>query len=132
MPSTILSPASLSRPAAALLTALVATAALAVAGPSHAQDVSGVSVTGQAPTSVTIRIAGLDTPAVRRQVSVAAKLVCRNAVLNRELFAFDLAWCADATREKTMSHYRAAIQRLDHADARRAAAPTLLVATIGK
>lgn len=85
-------------------------AALAIAlstSPAAAQDVATVDVSGREPTSLTLNIAGLEAPAVRRAVRGASYRVCRNAVSNHELDAFDAEWCSSRTREQAMLAFRA-------------------------
>lgn len=116
------------RSAAVLVSALAATAMLAVAMPSRAQDVSAVSVSPPAPTSITLRVAGLEIGAVKQQVRKAAYQVCRNAAVNGDLDMFDVAWCTNASRLKAMSVYRSAIRGLDATGVREAQAPNIRVA----
>lgn len=88
---------------------LAAAAALAfgvLSSPVQAQEVSGVKVTAEAPTSIRINVTGLAVPAVRHQVRAAAVRVCSNAVSNRQLDYFDGEWCRAATTDKTMVLYR--------------------------
>jgi len=85
-------------------------AALAIAlstSPAAAQDVATVDVSGREPTSITLNIAGLEAPAVRRAVRGASYRVCRNAVSNHELDAFDTDWCSSRTRTQAMQAFRA-------------------------
>ncbi len=119
------------RSAAAVLSALAATATLAIAMPSQAQDVTAVSVSPQAPTSITLRVAGLEIGAVKQQVRKAAHQVCRNAAVNGELDVFDVAWCTNASRLKAMNVYRSALKGADMDGVRQAQAPYIRVAASG-
>lgn len=95
---------------------LVAVASLALASialPAAAQsrDLSPLNVTSKAPTSVRVSVAGKDFATVRHDVRVAAHTVCRNAVFNDDLSAFDLNWCSEATAWKAMSRYSAMVRQ---------------------
>lgn len=92
------------------LPAASAAAALAMAGvPAFAQNISEVAVTGRAPTSVTISLAGKPAPVVRREVRVASDTVCRNAISNRDLAFYDLQWCQQKTAAKALRRYAAIV-----------------------
>lgn len=130
MPATIPNLDFPARRTAAWLSASLAAVALATASPSMAQDLTGVNVTAKAPTSVTLKVGGMDLSTVKRQVRGAAYFVCRNAVVNGELTFFDLSWCADTTRAKAMVAYRAALKGADVAGVRRADVPTLTLLAV--
>lgn len=125
MPATNFNLEFPARRTSAWLSASLAAIALATASPAAAQDLSGVNVTARAPTSVTLKVGGMDISTVKREVRDAARLVCRNAVANDELTFFDLSWCADATRAKAMVTYRAALKGVDPSGALRAEGPIL-------
>lgn len=73
---------------------------------AQSTDVASVNVTGEAPTSVTLNITGLQHAAVRQLVRVAAVQVCRNAISNRQLSWDDGEWCVAATRDHSMDKFR--------------------------
>lgn len=72
---------------------------------AQTSEVSGLKVVAEAPTSITLNITGLQRPAVRRLVRVAAVQVCGNAVRNQELNYFDGDWCVGATIDRTMDRF---------------------------
>lgn len=97
-----------SRTLGALASTLIAGAAiLGFAPPAQAQgqELSSVTVT-RAATSEAIAIRGKAAVVVRHEVRLAAGRVCRNAFLNRELPAFDVDWCRNASADKAMTRYR--------------------------
>jgi hypothetical protein len=86
-------------------------AAASLALPAVAQpEVAPLNVT-KAPTTLTISIAGKDKAAVRDEVKVAARTVCRNAVTNYELAFTDVNWCRDKTQHKAMRRYAALVMQ---------------------
>lgn len=92
------------------LPAAIGAAALAMAGfPAFAQNVAEVAVTGRAPTTLTISLAGKPDPVVRREVRVASGAVCRNAISNRDLAFHDLRWCQQKTAAKALRRYAAIV-----------------------
>lgn len=93
----------------AILAASLAAALLSMS-PAQAQDVSPIKVDGSRPTSMTVRVAGLDYPEVSAEVRKTAQLVCRNAMQNGELYALDLSWCADRASSVTLGQYRSALR----------------------
>lgn len=82
-------------------------------GPTQAQDVAALSVSGARPTTMTVRVSGLEIDQIRREVRTTAVTVCRNAAFNRELEFYDIDWCAQATTGRTMRGYRAALRDAD-------------------
>lgn len=82
---------------------------MSAAAPAFAQTVSEVAVSPRAPTQIAISLVGKTPSAVRGEVHVAARAVCRNAVTNRELEFHDVRWCSQKTEVKAMRRY-AAIQ----------------------
>ncbi|WP_334162863.1 hypothetical protein [Phenylobacterium sp.] len=97
---------------AALVAALGA--AVALGGAAHAaqdRDVSEVSVSGHLPTQVTVPLAGKDRKAVRHEVRLAAGVVCRNAITNRDLEFTDLNWCSQKSRVRAMRRYDGMVAR---------------------
>jgi hypothetical protein len=106
------------------LPAAIGAAALAVAGaPAFAQNVSEVGVSGRAPTSITISLAGKTAAVVRQEVRTASDTVCSNAVSNRELEFYDKLWCQQKTASKAMRRYAAIVS----ARSQSAALPTTIV-----
>lgn len=96
--------------------------------PAQAQELADVSVNGLHPTSLVVRVAGLDAGAVRNAVRATSYTVCRNAALNRELDQFDVLWCADKTHARTMRTYRSA--QSGPGETLHAAVPVIRVAAI--
>jgi len=94
----------------AIFAAGIAAGLLSMTGPAQAQNVSTLRVDGSRPTSMTVRIVGLDYPAVRQEVRKTAQLVCRNAMKNGELYAFDLRWCAGRASSAALDRYRSAVR----------------------
>jgi hypothetical protein len=93
----------------AIFTSALAAAALATAGLAQAQDVAPYSVNGKRPTTLTVRIVGLSSDQIRREVHKTAFDVCRNAASNGEVEVMDTTWCAHAAASRTLSRYRAAL-----------------------
>jgi hypothetical protein len=97
-----------------ILCGLIAAAAVAsIPALSSAQEVPSVQVEGRAPTELRIALGGKSTEQVKREVSVAAGTVCRNAATNHELPSYDVKWCRGATRARALNRY-AAIMRHNH------------------
>lgn len=96
--------------APAILAAGLAAVLLSAGMPAQAQSVTPLRVDGSRPTSMTVRVVGLDYPAVRQEVRKTARLVCHNAMRNGELYAFDLRWCSNEASSKTLSHYRSTLK----------------------
>lgn len=111
---------------ASKFTPLLAAAGLSLAAfmPAHAQSVAPVEVSGRAPTSMVVRVAGLTDWQVHKVVRSAARHVCKNAVDNYELDAFETDWCASRTMDRTLGEYRA----LKRGGATQAAIGTLTLA----
>lgn len=88
--------------------AVLAAAGLSLATfvPAHAESVSPVEVTGRAPTTMTVKVAGLSDWQVHKVVRGAANRVCRNAVANYELDYFEADWCASRTLDRTLADFR--------------------------
>ena len=80
-------------------------AALA-AGHVLAEQVSPVTVEAQAPTTVTVSLAGKAPDAVRQEIRVAARYVCANAVAIHDLSPLDTNWCSDMTNHRAQASYR--------------------------
>ncbi|WP_041373111.1 hypothetical protein [Phenylobacterium zucineum] len=93
------------------LASFAAAAAVVIALPAVASPdiptVGEVAVGPSAPTEVRLSIAGKDRAAVRQEVRSAARYVCRNAVLNRELDVGDNRWCSHRSAVKAMVRYDA-------------------------
>lgn len=97
--------------------AAAALAAASIAVPALAQpQVSPVDVTPNAPTSITISLSGKTHAAVRDEIRVASKTVCRNAVTNHELTFIDVAWCAGRTQDRALRRFSAIVRRGQFAD----------------
>lgn len=79
---------------------------LLAAGPVLAEQVAPVTVEAQAPTSVTVSIAGKAPEAVRQEIRVAARYVCGNAVAVHDLSPLDTNWCSDMTNHRAQLSYR--------------------------
>lgn len=88
-----------------VLGAIVALTLGGGAASAQTSEVSGLKVIGEAPTSITLNVTGLQRPAVLHLVRVAALQVCGNAVRNRELGYFDGDWCVGATIDRTMDRF---------------------------
>lgn len=102
-------------------------AVLFLAGaPAAAQDLSEVAVTGHAPTQITISLTGKSVAAVRGEVRIAAKTVCRNAVTNRELAFHDQLWCSQKSASKALRRYDAILSNIRQT----AASPTTIVLSL--
>lgn len=114
---------------AAVFAAAMAAGLLAAAGLAQAQDVSPLNVDGSRPTSMTVRIAGLNAAEVHREVRKTAFTVCRNAVRNGDLEVLDIAWCANGAKGRALSLYRSALRSADGAGRVQAASLTLRVAS---
>jgi len=85
---------------------VLAAAALALPGAAaNAQEVTGLSVQGHAPTTLRINVTGKDAPAVAKAVHAAARTVCDNAISNRELDLWDFLECQDTSFGKAMKRY---------------------------
>ena len=96
----------------ALASSLIASAALlgfAPAARAQGPELTGVTVT-RAPTKEAINLRGKAAVVVRHEVRLAAGRVCRNALLNQELDAFDVTWCSHASADKAMTRYRAILR----------------------
>ncbi len=96
----------------ALASGLIASAAIVGFAPvaqAQGQELSSVTVT-RAPTREAISIRGKAAVVVRHDVRLAAGRVCRNALLNHELEAFDIEWCSHASADKAMTRYRAIVR----------------------
>lgn len=98
--------------AAALVAASLALPAAAAAGQA---DLTPLNVT-KAPTSLTIVTAGKDKAAVRVEVRTAARTVCRNAIINRELGLDELNWCSDRASDKAMRRFAAIVAKRSFAE----------------
>lgn len=112
---------------AAVFAAAVAAGLLATAGVAQAQDVSPLNVDGSRPTSMVVRIAGLNAAEIHREVRKTAFTVCRNAVRNGDLEVLDVTWCADGARGRALSQYRSALRSAGGSGKVQAASLTLRV-----
>ena len=90
-----------------LSAALAAALTMTGGGPAAAQDLSEVAVSGRAPTQIAISLAGKSVAAVRSEVHVAARIVCRNAVDNHDLGFEDLRWCRQKSASRALHRYDA-------------------------
>ncbi|MES2342490.1 MAG: hypothetical protein V4597_12480 [Pseudomonadota bacterium] len=100
-----------SRSLGALVTTLLAGAAIFSFTPAaQAQELSSINVS-RAPTSEAISLRGKDVVVVRHEVRQAAGRVCRNAFLNHELEVFYIDWCSTASADKAMTRYRAIVKQ---------------------
>lgn len=100
------------RSLSALASGLIVGAALlglAPAAQAQGQELSGVTVS-RAPTQEVIALGGKAAVVVRQEVRLAAGRVCRNAFLNHEMEAYDIAWCRHASADKAMTRYRAIVK----------------------
>lgn len=77
--------------------------------PALAQTVSGVELQAL-PTELTVNVAGKDFEAVRADVRVAARTVCRNAHALGEVKSGDVGWCSAKASYKTIKQYRSALE----------------------
>ena len=75
--------------------------------PVLAQNISELAVSARAPTQIAINLTGKSATAVRSEVLVAARTVCRNAVHNRELGFDDAQWCRHTSGAKALRRYDA-------------------------
>jgi len=80
-----------------------------LSAPAMAQTVSGVELHAL-PTQMKVSVVGKDYEAVRADVRVAARAVCRNAHTLREVKSGDIGWCAAHASYKSMRQYREALE----------------------
>ncbi|MET3527974.1 hypothetical protein [Phenylobacterium koreense] len=98
----------LRRPRSAVAPLAIAAALLSMGGLAQAQEVDSVSVSSARPTTLKVRIAGLDYGEVRQAVRTTARTVCRNAVTNHELEFFDIGSCAHKAGARALRAYDSA------------------------
>lgn len=107
----------MSKPKSRILPMLAALATMSFTVPAFAQpQVTPLSVTPGAPESVRLDVTGLSYGTVRPQVHSAARLVCRNAVTNRDISFTDEDWCSDAAFYKAMRQFDAIVSHRTFAD----------------
>lgn len=103
--------------------AVAAALLLAAGGSAQAQSVAEVDVSGRAPTQIAISLAGKSVEAVRAEVRVAARAVCRNAIANHELDLGDLLGCRQNSVARAFRRY----DEIRAGAAQNAAAPSAIV-----